>query len=214
MIAECFGVPGSGKSVLTSRLSSRKGFGTVPRYVPRLQSFLFTVVHPIFVLLWVVTLMRECWQTHTWVLFRFKISVFANTIGRIQYADTHAQKENVTILDEGLLQRMLSLFETVQTPKRCALWLRYIPKTRVIVHTKSTDNVMTKQKLSTQRLQFGSEYEEKILAVLNTNYQNFKLAAERSELRQCSYEWDERADNLEETVLCICAHMRDRIVRK
>ena len=49
---------------------------------------------------------------------RFKLAVFLSTVGRREYALKNYAKDDVVLLDEGVLQRLLSLSEQKNDTKR------------------------------------------------------------------------------------------------
>jgi GTPase SAR1 family protein len=214
MIVECFGVPGSGKSTLTSKLVEREEFSTVPPYVSRWYSLLFMLRHPIFTTRWILALLSECKKTKTWTLLRFKVAVFLNTVGRIEYGHTHFSKEKIVILDEGIMQRMLSLLEERKTEKEFEAWMAYIPRPHTVIFCENMSENISKRKVGTKRKQFGDEYAKEYSLVLEFNYWGLKEEIEKQKEEHCNFKWDENKNNLEEAIKCLKRRTRNMSAKK
>ncbi len=169
MIVECFGLPGAGKSTLTTTLSHALDLEEVPAYVSKWHSFRFGLRHPLFVSGWVWRLFWHARQTKTKQLFRFKLSVFITTIGRLQYAQRLLRRQPLVILDEGLLQRLLALLEVAVPTPVMRRFVVCLPNKMVALEVVSTAS--TRAKIGTQRGRETAAYQHAWQDVISTNFE-------------------------------------------
>ncbi len=128
MIIECIGLPKSGKSSFAR--SAPPEVLVVPQEVPSRYTTTFLTRYPLFSFVYVALLLLESLRTRTLPLLRFKLSLFKTTIARFAYAQE--QKGNV-VLDEGCLQRILSLYERARTKKELQFLVQLAPRGERIV---------------------------------------------------------------------------------
>ena len=93
-------------------------------------------------------------------MLRFKLSVFLNTISRIQFARSHCSTKEIVMLDEGLVQRLLSLFETEQPPSTYISLLRKMPIMDSVLYIEYTgeSSVIKNGRVGTLRSSLGEDY--------------------------------------------------------
>lgn len=130
MIVEFIGVPGAGKTTTALALAQRfEGFSLPPKYPGKRYALLFLAQHPLFTLLWITALLREGLQTGTLSLARYKWAGFTYTCARFAYAVHHSKNgAHRFILDEGMAQRFLSLYERPRPVEVFESWLRFLPR--------------------------------------------------------------------------------------
>ncbi|MFT5179644.1 MAG: GTPase SAR1 family protein [Candidatus Paceibacteria bacterium] len=203
MIVECVGVSGAGKTALVKKLSEKYGLNVVPDYPSKLYGYYFITCHPIFITHFILKLISESSKTKTWSLFRFKIAVLRNTIARIEYARFNFSKDEFVFLDEGTMQRMLSVFETKQTEDSYAKWFRYFPHTNMVICVNNKSSDIAQRKVGTRRKKFGEEYVKNWFDTLKNNSDSIQKAITESEINHCQYHWNEEDNNFDEVVICL-----------
>lgn len=197
MIIECYGVPGSGKSTITRALASAYGVPEVPKYVSRWRSISFMIYNPLFTLRWLVVLVWSIARSGLWKLFRFKLSVFLTTIGRVQYARSMSKKLGRPIfLDEGHTQRLLSLYETSPNVKTYQKLFNRFPKDVIVVQVMYTGNRFDESRVGTYRSSLGDKYAQNWRTVMDKNFITIAEALQNSQLRVVNYERDEEDKDL------------------
>ena len=202
MIVECFGVPGSGKSTLVKKLVETGEYKTVPMYVGKWYALIFALRHPLFVSAWKWALVSECTKSHTWRLFRFKVAVFLDTIARMQYARSRFDRSDRVILDEGTLQRILSLYETQRSERSMRRWMRYLPQSDVVIETIYQGAALAR-KVGTERKKESPAYVASWLSIVAANRDTFGALIQQSDSARCAYTWNDAADSFADTLLCI-----------
>jgi len=113
MIIECVGPPGSGKTTFVTEIAkSATNINSITEPVARSYTYRYFFLHPVFVLWFCYRIVKEGINSKTLSLTRYKLALYADTIGRLAWAENH--KESF-VLDEGLLQRLLSFYERQQS---------------------------------------------------------------------------------------------------
>jgi hypothetical protein len=205
MIVECFGLPGAGKTHVVERLIEKGLLSTVPAYSRRIHSVFFAAAHPLFFARFIFTLVRECARVQSWRLFRFKISVFLNTSGRLWTA-RHVPHEVKTIIDEGLLQRLLSLYESKQSPGVFERWISHMPKSDAVAMILYKEPLNDGVRVGTIRRSMGISYEKQWRDVMIHNHTSIMVALEHRKIRTCIfYKGDDAVDSIEKLSQCLNA---------
>lgn len=194
MIIECFGIPGAGKSTVTSLLVSEFGFKEVPKQVSKIYWIHFFSKYPFFVCRWCFSLLKESFLSRSFSLGRFKLAVFLNTIGRIHYADKHYSKEELVILDEGLVQRIFTLFESPKISKDYDTLIKKIPVKHLIIQIEYKGINFTESRVGTYRRTKGEEYIKKWRSVMAQNFISLSKSLLRSKVVNIRYIRDDGAD--------------------
>ncbi len=112
MYIEFFGLPGAGKSTLVRTLKEKDTTYVSARGVSLLWVPLFIFQHPIITAYWIIHALLESVSVRKFTLVRFKWSLLLHTFAQVVYAERSRER---VILDEGFLQRALSVFETKKT---------------------------------------------------------------------------------------------------
>jgi hypothetical protein len=194
MIVECFGIPGAGKSTVASLLATEFGFKEVPKQVPKKYWVQFLLQHPNFVCKWFFLLFRESFVERAMSLGRFKLAVFLNTLGRIQYARQNYSKEDLIVLDEGFLQRVFSLFESPQTSHVYDDLLKSIPAAHMVIQIEYNGVKFTESRVGTYRRTKGEEYIKQWRHVMAQNFKKVSESLQRSKFDRILYVRNDEAD--------------------
>lgn len=201
MIVECFGIPGAGKSTVTSLLVKEFGFKEIPKQVPKIYGTQFLLRHPFFVCMWCFLLFRESLFVCSFSLGRFKLAVFFNTIGRIQYASKHYSKEDLVVLDEGLMQRIFTLFESPKVPEIFHAILKKIPVEHLILQIEYVGVDFTESRVGTYRRTKGEEYVRNWRKIMAENFKSLSESLKQSKFYRIIYVRNDGPDTALETIV-------------
>ena len=131
MIVEFFGVPGGGKTQILRQLvaaipgareARAASRGAVARGVVS-----FALRHPLSFLVWMSELCL-----HANGLFRYKLGLLFRAMAARAGAE-RADRSQIAFVDEGLLQRLLTIFDSPLSSRRIAFLLRMPPLPNVVV---------------------------------------------------------------------------------
>lgn len=137
MIIELYGIPGSGKTTLAKELVRRNKdrfiylHSSPRREIIRLVP-LFAIRHPRIAAFWFRELLRETFRgRRVSGLFRYKLHLLLITLAQYQKALRYQDK--VIVLDEGLLQRIFSVYDTALPRGKIENCIRHTPKADILV---------------------------------------------------------------------------------
>jgi len=172
MIIELYGLPGAGKTTLAKKMK-KEGFFVVE--YPSGQgkkTIRYIFKHPIMTLFWLREILLETIKTRTWSLLKFKIALVMNTFGKLEIAKKSAK--NKIIVDEGLFQRILSIYETKKSFKKLSnIIKKNIPQPDLIVIVKSDfEKFMRYKDVKNIRTHLGPKYLNRWFEAVNHNYKN------------------------------------------
>jgi len=133
MIIEFYGLPGSGKTSIAQALSdSQEDFEylhTSSRWEIVRTFPLFFVMHPFISIFWI----KEIFLNSPASLFRYKLHRVL--VSLIQYKKADSVKNMHALIDEGMLQRILSVYETPQTEGKIIRCIKNIPHVDLVIIT-------------------------------------------------------------------------------
>jgi hypothetical protein len=137
MIIEFFGAPGAGKSplmraLLRARPSTREVQAHSRGGVMR-SAALFALRHPISFFIWIYTLL-----TNKGGLLRYKLGLTLRSMAAHAQAESYPYTDLV-VIDEGLLQRILTLFDEPLSPSRVNFLLAHTPMPDLAVVVQGGD---------------------------------------------------------------------------
>lgn len=131
MIIEFFGVPGGGKTQILRQLTTlipNAGESLVPsRRAIAFGTLHFALRHPLSFLIWMSEL-----AVHANGLFRYKLGLLLRSMAMRTYSEA-AARSSVTFIDEGLLQRMLTIFDNPLSPRHIKFLLRMTPRPDAVI---------------------------------------------------------------------------------
>jgi cytidylate kinase len=195
MIIECFALPEVGKSTIIQDLMERYDI----RYVPpqaayRRGALWYAAKHPASFCFFIVTILKESMAYRVgWQITKFKLSVFIRTVSRLYYLEKGAQKDEIAIIDEGLVQRLLSLYETKQSVKKYESLLSKLPLADSILfleYTGESDRIRN-GRVGTTRRSISEEYTQAWRATMMHNYRSIVEALRSHDLITSSYSRDD-----------------------
>jgi len=121
-VVELFGLPGSGKSHVAGVLAANEDIERIPQMVSRADMLRGITQFPWCALRWLGFLVVETVQSGEWALMRYRLSLVAHMFGR--YARARASGHALVLLDEGFLQRILSVSARRLSPRRVSSLMR------------------------------------------------------------------------------------------
>ena len=131
MIVEFFGVPGGGKTQLLRQLAALIPNANEPlassRRAISLGALHFALRHPISFFIWMSELV-----IHSNGLFRYKLGLLLRSMFMRIKAESTVHSR-VTFIDEGLIQRMLTIFDNPLSPRHIKFLLRMTPLPDAVV---------------------------------------------------------------------------------
>ncbi len=136
MIIEFFGAPGAGKTSGARSLSAELGLPIVLKGGEHRiwDSIVYALLHPIRSLFFFFTILHQTARTGTWSLLRWRLAVIGSTYSVLHGASRFS---GIAIVDEGLLQRVLSIYEEEIAPSRAAWLIRFLSPEYVLVVTST-----------------------------------------------------------------------------
>lgn len=195
MIIECFALPEVGKSTIIKDLQQQYGVKVVSHEsISRSSALMFMLRHPISVARFVLTFLKEgMGDLGGWQIVRFKLSVFVSTISRIQLAGSKYDRQDIVIIDEGLVQRLLSLYESKQPAGKYISLLKSIPLADSILFLeyKGESDRIKNGRVGTMRRSVSDEYTEAWRSTMLHNYHSLVDALKSMNLIQTGYSRDD-----------------------
>ena len=179
MIIEFFGEPGSGKTTLlknaASALGARAAYVRVDSSIEALaRSLLFTLAHPALAFFWFAETVKESRG-----LFRYKMALVVRSLAAIQKASR--SRREVVLIDEGLLQRILSVYDRVLSDEEVR---------RVLAHARTAERVVVcrggdfsrfvsePDRFNSPRVRAGEEHLRQWIATVRANASRIAAALE------------------------------------
>lgn len=191
MIIECFGLPGAGKTTVAKLFAGEKEVIMVPEYVSKWTGVFFAVRNISFVLQISLTLFREGMKAGGWQLARYKVAIFYHTLCRYAWAVKCDGPSQFLVLDEGLIQRLLGLYESFQADRVYQRILKRLPSKGVVVEIMYDGKKFPDPKVSELRRSFGDLYQREWGDVLAANYQKISGNLHLTKYRIVQYRRDE-----------------------
>ena len=167
MVIEFFGVPGSGKTTGARYLSSELGIPFVKGGEGKSTSAVMcAITHPVKTSFFLVVALQQTAHSHTWALFRWRIRTILGTFSILHRATRHGSD---TIVDEGLLQRVLSIYEEALTEANASRIVRLLSP-ELVVYITDTERQFQRYNDSTHpRRRLGDGYMDRWKDIVRQN---------------------------------------------
>lgn len=170
MIIEVIGLPGSSKSTLCKEIVkeiSNAHIIEAPKRFPRLFYFLsYSLKHPMFILFWKTKILQE----GSVGLYRYIFHLWWTSVAKYEKA---LSQRGISIIDEGMVQRILTVFEHKVSEKtiKKALNNILIPDIMVISVDGTFDRfVKWDNKNNSPRCKKGQKYLEDWKDIITHNH--------------------------------------------
>ena len=175
MMVEFFGLPGSGKSYI-----AEKEFGYVAKpfksFVSRIKKYyllaFYEALHPIRSAVFIIAIIKETKHNRKLLLHKIKFLYF-----NAEAREMAASLKKNGIIEEGLVNYLLSLYERKILADDVRPLLKRIPKNRtiyIINADKKTRQKRMKDRNRTPRNSFGEDYLKKRQLILEHNFEVIK----------------------------------------
>ncbi len=169
MIIELFGLPGSGKTTIM-RFLIQKSLGkdvVIKNHFERLfYCAIFLFRHPFVFSFWIYTVVKETPRG----LVRYKLNLLLVTFSKREKAEF--LYKTPIFLDEGLFQRILSVYEQVLTVEeiRKIIYYMVMPDKLFFIQGGDFDRFLKDfDKINSPRYKMGEEYMKNWVSVLKIN---------------------------------------------
>ncbi|MCI0619614.1 hypothetical protein L0Y40_01095 [Candidatus Wolfebacteria bacterium] len=167
MIIEFFGVPGAGKTSGARYLSSELGIPFIKGGEDRVwDAVAYIINHPLKASFFFLVATRQTLHSETWPLFRWRTNTILGTLALLHRATS--QKSD-TIVDEGLLQRVLSVYEEPLTEERSAKIVKFLSPEFVVYISDTKREFQRYNDSAHPRQRFGDEYMDRWKATVRKN---------------------------------------------
>lgn len=132
MLVEMYGLSGSGKSTLAKELAEKDtSIKHVSAQYNNVEVFRFMFRHPVLSFAWLGEMLFLALRHNEWTLFRYRLSIILRTFATFGYAERIPK--GVVLLDEGLFQRVLSIYEKERSAKSLERLMKLIPKVDLLI---------------------------------------------------------------------------------
>lgn len=178
-IIELYGLPGSGKTSLSKKLAE-KHMSTI-RQQPTRRGFglaYFIAQFPGVFFFWMKEFSMSIFGRGASNLARFRLAILLDTleaVGRAWY-----QEKGMVILEEGLFQRVASVYEVKKTSNELMPIVQHIPLPDALVVVDVTEEHFARYRHSDHpRAQLGENYLEAWKVMVEHNHQSLLEAIDR-----------------------------------
>lgn len=189
MIIEFFGAPGAGKTSGARNLSVELGLPMVLKGGEHRiwDSIVYALLHPIRSLFFFFTILYQTARTGTWSLLRWRLAVIGSTYSVLRGA---SRFPDVAIVDEGLLQRVLSIYEEEISLSQAAWLIRFLSPDYVLVVTSTEREFHRYADPTHPRCRLGEAYMTRWKEIIRHNTAMIREALTKSTVPHLSAEDD------------------------
>ena len=193
VIIELFGLPGSGKSTLLNNLKNQ--FPSIETIRPTSKGrgiLRFFLRYPTLTLSWLIIVTSSSIFSGHWSLLRYRLSVLLSTYEAMGQA--LVSEREVIILDEGLLQRALALYEEPRSAQQFLKLLKYYPRevSGIVLVNKNKNYFGRYEDTNHPRRRVGEKYFDHYKSTLVKHHSDIVSALEKTDIQV--YRYDESDD--------------------
>ncbi|MCA9363271.1 hypothetical protein KC851_03045 [Candidatus Kaiserbacteria bacterium] len=152
-IIELYGLPGGGKTTFTKELVEQ-GVTLIPYDDGKLKYFTITFRYPLTVIVWLLVIVINLRVTKNFQILRYDISLLFSSLKKLHDAKRHS--DTVVVVDEGLVQRLLSYSYVTYTHKQINNLLKFSPLGNLLIHVNHHTIISDRFNVAHVRLSSGS----------------------------------------------------------
>ncbi|MBP9771673.1 MAG: hypothetical protein KBD16_01990 [Candidatus Pacebacteria bacterium] len=185
MIIEFFGAPGAGKTSGARALAAEFDLPIVLKGGEHRiwDSVVYAVSHPLYSLFFFFTILWQTACTGTWALLRWRLAVVGSTYSVLRGA---SRFPGIAVVDEGLLQRVLSVYERPITVAYAGRIVRFLNPDYVLFVTSIEREFHRYVDPLHPRCLLGEAYMARWKEVIRHNTRTLREAYEQSGLRRAN----------------------------
>jgi ubiquinone/menaquinone biosynthesis C-methylase UbiE len=177
VVVELYGLSGGGKSTLSKELAKEDPAVTIIKPQPRGIGLVYFIVHnPTTFFFWMKEFFVSVIFYKNWKLLRHRLSILLSTFEALGVGQRI--KKGIVVHDEGLFQRVFSIYEEDRTPEQMASLLKEIPPVDLLLIVDRTGNHFERFRpdADNPRASMGESYMATWREMILRNHENLQQA--------------------------------------